>query len=182
MSFGKTYLVLRDSRAVVVSSQDVPAPVASSPSVSVSTPKTLSIPKIGVVSQVEPVGQDMQGEMDVPKSAAGVGWYNLGPKPGEVGSAVIDGHLDDIYGRPAVFWDLDRLSANDEMSVTDNAGKEYKFVVVDKQSYPFDRFPLEKVFDTNDKPRLNLITCEGVWNPASRNYSNRLVVYARLKG
>lgn len=151
------------------------------PQAVVSEPVTISIPSIGVTASVESVGEDSQGRMDVPQRAADVAWYNLGPKPGQIGSAVMSGHLDDISGRPAVFWDLAKLSVGDEITITDKSGKEYRFVVTDKQSYPFDQLPLEKVFNTNDKPRLNLITCEGNWNPETRNYSNREVVYAELR-
>lgn len=146
----------------------------------VTEPQTLQIPKINVSAVVEPVGQDSEGKMDVPKGVFNVGWYNLGYKPGEEGSAVMAGHLDTITGAPAVFYYIGQLSAGDEVIVTDKDGKSYTFEVTSVQSYPFDQVPLQEIFASRDKPRLNLITCVGTWDTGTRNYSNRLVVYTEL--
>lgn len=40
---------------------------------------------------------------------------------------------------------------------------------------------LEEVFAKTDGKYLNLITCEGVFDRASRNYSDRLVVFTELQ-
>ncbi|MCL4366235.1 class F sortase [Patescibacteria group bacterium] len=155
--------------------------VTEAPKEQILPPKTITIPKIGVDAVVEQVGEDSSGKMDVPKKSADVGWYSLGYKPGEKGSAVLDGHLDTVTGAPAVFYDIDKLEIGDQVIVTDEAGKTLIFEVVSVQSYPFDQVPLQEVFGSSDKPKLNLITCTGVWNTGSRNYSNRLVVYTELK-
>lgn len=144
-------------------------------------PKNISIPKINVNAAVESVGEDSSGKMDVPKGVFNAGWYNLGYKPGEKGSAVMAGHLDTVTGAPAVFYNIDKLQAGDKVIITDRSGKNLTFEVTDVQTYPFDKVPLQEVFGSNDKPRLNLITCTGVWNTGSRNYSNRLVVYTELR-
>lgn len=145
-------------------------------------PQTLSIPKINVVASVEPVGEDNQGRMDVPTHADNVGWYRLGYKPGEKGSAVMDGHLDTVTGAPAVFYSIGQLSEGDQIIVTDKNGKNLTFEVTNIQTYPFDQVPLKAVFGPSEKPMLNLITCVGTWDVGSRNYSSRLVVYTQLKG
>lgn len=98
-----------------------------------------------------------------------------------IGSAVIDGHYDRATGAPAVFYNLNKLAAGDKIIVSDDSGHDLTFVVTDKELYPFDNFPLQKVFNTTDQPRLNLITCDGVWNSTAHNYSQRLVVYATLQ-
>lgn len=144
------------------------------------SPQTLIIPKIDVAAQVESVGEDSKGNMDVPKKAEDVGWYSFGYKTGEKGSVVLAGHLDDVYGRPAVFWNLSKLERGDEILVTDEAGKEFKYIVTGKEIYPYDQFPLREVFMSNDKPRLNLITCQGKFDKSSKKYSHRIVVYSEL--
>lgn len=151
------------------------------PKEEVLPPRAIVIPKIGVEAVVEQVGEDSSGKMDVPQEADNVGWYSLGYKPGEKGSAVLDGHLDTATGAPAVFYDIDKLEVGDQVIVTDEAGKDLTFEVISAQTYPFDQVPLGEVFGSSDKPKLNLITCTGVWNTGSRNYSNRLVVYTKLK-
>lgn len=144
-------------------------------------PQTLTIPKINLQAAVEAVGEDNLGRMDVPEKVDDVGWYKLGYKPGEKGSAVMDGHLDTATGAPAAFYYIDQLAVGDQVIVTDKNGKNFNFEVTRVQSYPFDQLPLQEVFASNDKPRLNLITCAGTWNSGSRNYSNRLVIYTELK-
>ncbi|OGE26601.1 hypothetical protein A3C26_04335 [Candidatus Daviesbacteria bacterium RIFCSPHIGHO2_02_FULL_39_12] len=130
---------------------------------------------------MEPVGEDAGGKMDVPKLVENVGWYNLGYKAGEKGSAVIAGHFDTVNGAPAVFYYLSQLTKGDEVIVTDKNGKNYIFKVEKSVSYPVDQAPLEEIFAVNDKPRLNLITCFGTWDAGSKNYTNRLVVYTELE-
>jgi sortase (surface protein transpeptidase) len=144
-------------------------------------PVSFAIPSLGIDTAVESVGMDAQGRMGVPQNPANVAWYNLGYKPGDKGSAVIAGHLDDVNLQPAVFWNVMKLNTGDEIIVRDSAGKELKFKVVDKQLYPYNQFPLEQVFNSTDKPRLNLITCQGEFNQASQNYTQRGVVYAELE-
>lgn len=147
----------------------------------ISKPQTLTIPKINVEAKVEEVGEDKEGKMDVPKGVFNVGWYNLGYKPGERGSAVFAGHLDTVTGAPAVFYYIRNLSPGDEVIVTDQEGKKRVFEVTKVQSYPFNQVPLDLVFGPSDKPKLNLITCVGTWDVGTRNYSERLVVYTEQR-
>lgn len=152
----------------------------TTPQVSSGLPKNIKIPKMGVNASFEYVGLDSAGRMDVPKQWTTVGWYKLGYRIGDNGSAVVTGHLDTSTGAPAVFWSLGKLSAGDEITVTDTQNKIYKFRVYETQFYPWDGFPLQRVFGTAGKPGLNLITCTGTWSKNTSNYSQRVVVYSEL--
>lgn len=163
-----------------VTTSQTPAPVVEQ-KIEIAEPLNISIPKINVSADIESVGQDSEGKMDVPEGVFNVGWYNLGFKPGEKGSAVMAGHLDTITGAPAVFYNISKLQAGDRIIVTDKKGKTLNFEVSGVQSYAFDKVPLQEVFTSTDKPRLNLITCVGTWDVGTRNYSERLVVYTELK-
>lgn len=145
----------------------------------VAEPISVNIPKIEVHASVESVGMDNQGRMDVPKNEWNVAWYNLGVKPGEKGNAVMAGHLDSQIG-PAVFYNLTNLQAGDLIIVTDKNNRTYTYRVTTEAIYRFDQFPLQEVFGATDKSRLNLITCGGIFNGVTRNYSNRVVVYSEL--
>lgn len=147
-----------------------------------AVPRLVQIPKLGISATIQPVGMDDAGKMGVPSTWTDVGWYQLGFKPGEKGSAVLDGHLDDTSGAPAVFWYIKDLQPGDQIIVTDNNNAQYTFVVKQTTSYPYNGAPMQQIFDTTDKPRLNLITCDGTWDRATHNYSNRTVVYAVLQG
>lgn len=154
----------------------VPTQSAQGPGV----PVTISIPKINVNAHVESVGMDSEGRMGVPTNSMETAWYSPGFKPGMNGSAVIDGHLDLATGAPAVFWNLKMLVAGDTILVTEDNGKKYTFGVTQIVKYPDNNFPIKEVFAATDVPMLNLITCNGTWDQASKNYSDRLVVYSKL--
>lgn len=145
-----------------------------------AVPVHITIPAINVDTAVGSVGMDSQGRMDVPKTSDDTAWYDLGFKPGEKGSAVIDGHLDKVTGAPAVFWNLKNLQSGDKITITDAHNQSYTFVVTSVMQYPWNDFPLQQVFNTTDKPRLNLITCSGTWDEGTHNYSTRTVVYSEL--
>lgn len=171
--------------AVTETREQVPNPEVLSlpeaaPASQISEPQNLSIPAINVSAFVEEVGEDAQGKMDVPKGVFNAGWYNLGFKPGENGNAVMAGHLDTATGAPAVFYSVGSLKKGDQVIVTAKDGKNLTFEVTEVKTYPFDKVPLKEIFGPSDKPKLNLITCVGVWDIGTRNYSERLVVYAEL--
>lgn len=164
----------------VVESAEVTPEEQISPTTVISEPITFSIPKIQVNTHVESVGLDADKNMDVPKEAANVGWYNLGVKPGEKGNAVLAGHFDDPNGDPAVFYELDSLEEGDTVEVTDENNVTYVFTVTHKESYAVDEFPISTVFGASDKEMLNLITCEGTFDKSAATYSHRLVVFTEL--
>lgn len=143
----------------------------------------LIIPAIGVSAPVEAVGRDAQGHMQVPQANPweGVGWYQLGVAPGQSGSAVIDGHLDRPGGTAAVFWNLHKLHAGDEVRVEDSKGHTLRFRVYKIESYEPTDAPLKQIFNDTSGTYLNLITCAGQWNPAQHQTTQRLVVYTRLE-
>jgi len=157
------------------------ADAVSNPPQVIYVPKLLSIPKIGVNATIVAVGLDSQNRMDVPNNFVDVGWYNLGYKPGEKGSAVLDGHSDNFHGDPAVFYKLDQLSKGDQIIVADQTGKQYTYIVTDNEVYPYDQLPLQQIFASHDQARLNLITCHGQWDNLTQTYNQRTVIYSTLQ-
>ena len=144
----------------------------------IGLPSRLKIPSIGVDAHVEHVQTDAAGRMDVPKNSDNVAWYTPGYAPGQTGSAVISGHLDRRGGGRAVFWDLEKIKAGDELIVIDTEGNELKFKVTRTQIYNDKDFPLHEVFNQHGTPYLNLITCEG--NFINGAYDKRLVVFSEM--
>jgi LPXTG-site transpeptidase (sortase) family protein len=115
--------------------------------------------------------------MGVPTGPTSTAWFDLGPRPGEDGSAVIAGHEGWKDGMRAVFDDLYQLHIGDEVYVKDEEGATTTFVVHGIRTYDQNR-DASDVFSSNDgKAHLNLITCEGTWNATEKSYSNRLVVF-----
>src|SRR5258708_18541677 len=102
--------LLHEKRSLRTSIRSTPAPL-------VGVPIELQIPKIQVNAYVEEVGLDAQKRMDIPTKVIDVAWYKLGYKPGEKGSAVIDGHYDTVTGAGAVFYNLGKLTSGDNVVV-----------------------------------------------------------------
>lgn len=141
-------------------------------------PVRLQIPKIRVDAIIESVGLTSQGAVDVPKGPINTAWYNLGPRPGETGSAVITGHYG-VWknGTPTVFNNLSKLRKGDKVYVKDKKGTTLTFSVREIRKYD-PSADAQDVFISNDgKAHLNLVTCEGLWNKASKSYPKRLVVF-----
>jgi sortase (surface protein transpeptidase) len=143
-------------------------------------PIELKIPKIGVDAQIDTVGVDRTGAMATPTTPFRVGWYGLGVLPGDLGNAVIDGHLDSAVYGAAVFWRLGDLRPGDPIQVRMPNNRTLTFVVEKSAVYPYNDAPLNDIFGPSNDARLNLITCNGIFDRSSKNYNRRLVVYAKL--
>lgn len=141
-------------------------------------PTKLLIPSINLVANLESVGVTNSGAMDVPIGRDNGAWFNLGPRPGEIGSSVIDGHYGFwINGEPAVFNNLNKLNKGDLIRVVENNNMVVSFAVVDLKIYTPSQSD-KNIFESSDNlSHLNIITCQGIWNPANKTYSSRLVVF-----
>ncbi len=143
----------------------------------VTRPVYLSIPVIGVHTRLITLGLTAQGTLQVPSSTSVAGWYTGSPRPGQVGSAIIAGHIDSYLG-PGVFFRLRLLRPGDRVYVRHANGTLAVFRVYAEHSYAKDRFPTQKVYGPAPDPELRLITCGGVFDAAIGSYLNNVVVYA----
>ena len=168
-----------------------PAPAASFPSPSTSVPAApvgdlspahLSIPSIGVSRDLLRLGLNKDRTVQVPSSrdADSPGWYRLGPSPGQIGSAVILGHVDSVRG-PAVFYELRTLVAGDKVDVRLRDGAVAHFAGEGVVTYPNEKFLARKVYGSHGYPALQLVTCGGKYDPET-GYEANVVVYTRLVG
>lgn len=147
-------------------------------SINFGLPVRLTIPVINVNAGIQSLGVTPQGTMEVPDNAVDVGWFKIGPRPGEKGSAVMAGHLDGKNDEKGVFIDLYKLKVGDKLSVVDDKGKTVTFAVTESRIY--DPGYADEVFSGNDSARLNLITCDGLWNGTKKSYDKRLVVFTNI--
>lgn len=135
----------------------------------------LKIPKIGVNAVIKSMGVTSDGFMLVPGNRFDVGWFNLGARPGQTGNAVIGGH-NRWASEPGVFANLNQLKIGDVLSVVDEKGVSTSFMVKDMRI--FDATDTNSgVFDSDSGVHLNLITCTGTWDPSTKTYTKRLVVF-----
>ena len=157
-------------------------PDYTKPPVTVGQPTTLAIPAIAASAPILPVGLDPVGNMAAPTTATDTAWYAPGVRPGQPGNAAIAGHVDFASVGPAVFWDLQRLTIGAEIFVTDDAGQRRRFLVTEIENYPAEQAPLERIFGPTAGVNLNLISCLGNFDPVTRAYDRRIVVYTRWDG
>lgn len=141
-------------------------------------PEKISIPAIDVEASALHLGVNDKGEMEVPDTIEDVSWFEPGYKPGENGRAVIAGHVDGIAG-PAVFWDLAKLEAGDEITV-EGGGERKVFRVYAMESVQLELADVQSIFGYRSSPELVLITCSGDYDHNRGTREERLVIYAEL--
>lgn len=144
----------------------------------VAVPVRLIVPVLHIRAVIEQVGVAPSGQMAVPDNAVDVGWFKLGPHPGQKGSAVIAGHFDSPNGEPGVFMNLYTLKKGDRVFVEYNDGESVGFTVRESRIYPSGY--ADEVFASTDSAHLNLITCDGLWDGMNKSYSKRLVVFTDI--
>lgn len=160
--------------------KETPGTKTSEPLKEVLIPRKLIIDGIGLTAEIEPVGVDKNGHMEMPSNPWLVGWYKYGATLEEKGNIVIGGHLDSKTG-PAIFYRLASLAIGDEIIVVDQKNEKHSFFVIKKETYDEDKFPSEEIFAAGDKKRLNLITCRGRFDRIKQGYNKRIVVFTEPK-
>jgi sortase (surface protein transpeptidase) len=153
------------------------APPQSAAPAAVASPVSLTIPLIGVKTNLIRLGLQSDGALQVPSTTAVAGWYTGSPRPGGIGSAVIVGHVDSLSG-PGVFYRLPKLSPGDKIYVRRADGTMVLFRVTKVQTYQKDHFPTQSVYGPTPDAELRLITCGGTFDSTTGHYLSNIVVYA----
>jgi hypothetical protein len=152
------------------------------PSLARSMPVSVRIRAIGVDSTLLHLGLNPDGTIQVPSlqtSAAKAAWYKYSATPGQIGSSVIEGHVDSTRG-PAVFFRLGALHPGNTIEVTLADGITAVFRVTGVREYAKARFPARTIYGAADFAALRLITCGGAFDYATGHYLSSTVVFASL--
>jgi hypothetical protein len=164
-----------------------PAPViqAATPSTgtvstgSTSPPVSVAVPSVGLTSSLVPIGVDTTGALVPPADYGQAGWFDAGVAPGQVGPAVLAGHVDSRSG-PAVFYRLEDIEVGAQVQVGRADGSTLTFQVTRVAEYPKSAFPTDEVYGPTVDAQLRLITCGGEFDRSRRSYVDNVVVYASL--
>jgi hypothetical protein len=173
--------------------QHAPAPVAAAagkigpggakvPVLHQSLPVSVAIPAIGVQSRLLHLGRNQDGTMQVPNlttSANEAAWYKYSVTPGQIGTAVIEGHVDSYQG-PAVFFRLGALRPGNHINVTLADGITAVFRVTGVREYVKAEYPANTIYAPADYAALRVITCGGDFDSATGHYLSSVVVFASL--
>ena len=143
----------------------------------VARPVSLTIPLIGVKTNLITLGLAAGGAMQVPSTSTVAGWFTGSPRPGAVGSSIIVGHVDSKSG-PGIFFRLPELKKGDDVYVKRSDGTTAEFRVTEVQTYPKDHFPTDTVYGPTPDAELRLITCGGAFDSTTHHYLSNIIVYA----
>ncbi|OXS32378.1 class F sortase [Streptomyces sp. XY006] len=154
----------------------------AAPALPPSPPDRIRIPAIRVDAPLTGLGLTGSGSLDVPPAARAnlAGWYEAGTTPGERGTAIVAGHVDNAEG-PAVFYGLGALRKGSTIEVDRRDGSVAVFTVDAVEAYAAKDFPDEKVYGAARRPELRVITCGGAYSRAT-GYQGNVVVFAHLTG
>jgi len=144
-----------------------------------STPRRLVIDALGLDADVETVNLAGDGTLATPRDVLHVGWYAQSSLPGELGPAVIVGHVDSADG-PAVFARLGELETGDSVTVVGADGSSISYTVSSVTRHPKESFPIEAVYGGSPEASLRLITCGGPFERGT-GYTANVVVAAVAK-
>ncbi|GGV13341.1 class F sortase [Streptomyces griseoflavus] len=152
------------------------------PALPPSPPLRVRIPAIDVDAPLTGLGLTATGSLDVPPADVAnlAGWYEAGTTPGERGTAIVAGHVDNAEG-PAVFYSLGALRKGSTVEVDRRDGGVAVFTVDAVEVYDAEDFPDTRVYGAADRPELRVITCGGGWSRTT-GYRGNVVVYAHLTG
>ncbi|GAC1381708.1 MAG: hypothetical protein NVSMB43_22850 [Pseudarthrobacter sp.] len=167
--------------AAAASTPPALVPPALAAALPASIPVRVEVPSIGVDAALTPLGKQANGEVQTPSGEPGSpgGWYQDSPTPGQTGSAVILGHVNATNSDVCLFYRLHELAPGQTITVTRADHTAAVFTVDKVDVYHKSTFPTVKVYQNADGPEVRLITCGG-FNPATREYLDNTVVYARL--
>ncbi|MFC8127642.1 class F sortase [Streptomyces sp. NPDC057302] len=153
---------------------------SAAPALPPSPPDRIRIPAIRVDAPLMGLGLTRQGSLDVPppKKTNLAGWYESGTTPGETGTAIVAGHVDNADG-PSVFYDLGGLTRGRTIEIERRDGSVAVFTVDANEVYDAKKFPDDKVYGAADRPELRVITCGGSYSRKT-GYQGNVVVFAHL--
>ncbi|MFI0943181.1 class F sortase [Streptomyces sp. NPDC021020] len=147
-----------------------------------SVPTRLTIASIGVDTPLTGLGLQADGSVEVPPVAAHApaGWYRESPTPGQLGPAVILGHVTVGKYGDGVFVRLAELKPGARVTVRRADGTDAAFTVYAVRTVAKDRFPTGDVYGDTTRPELRLITCGGP--RTGSGYRDNVVVFASFDG
>jgi LPXTG-site transpeptidase (sortase) family protein len=145
-----------------------------------AAPDRVSIPAIRVDAPMVPVGLDSDGWVGAPppEDPNLAGWFTGAVSPGEKGTAVVVGHVDNKQG-PAVFYGLGALKKGNRVEIRRKDGKTAVFEIYGIEVFEKSNFPGDRVYGSKGTPELRVITCGGGFSKQS-GYAGNVVAFARL--
>jgi len=154
-------------------------PVAAAPVSGAGRPVAIRIPSLGVESSLENLTLGEHGQLLAPMDFDVAGWFMDGPAPGEIGPAIIAGHVDS-YAGPAIFYRLSELADGEQVIIETETGASLTFTITGRMQSANATFPTSDVYSNVPRAELRLITCAGYFDRSIRRYTDNLILFATL--
>ncbi len=170
--------------SAAVDALDRPVPDPDNEVLKASQPIAMRLDRLKISSPLIHAGLKPDGSPVVPEgeNVDKASWLTTSRTPGERGTAVVLGHYDSVKSGPSVFYRLSEARAGDTIEVDRADGTTAVFRVDAVETIDRENYPDQKVYGMRDYAALNLITCSGEWDEATRSYRQNTVVFARLIG
>ncbi|MEU1281371.1 class F sortase [Streptomyces sp. NPDC005805] len=169
----------RPAPAAAAPDRAAPLPPSAAP-LPHAVPRRVAVPSAGIDAPVAPVGLDADGWVAAPppERAGTAGWYTGAVSPGQRGTAVVVGHVDNDAG-PAVFYALGSLKPGTRVEVARADGRTAVFALYAVELFPQQGFPARSVYADGPRAEIRLITCGGAYSPRD-GYTGNVVASGRL--
>lgn len=147
----------------------------------VPAPTAISLPTIDAQSDLVRLGVNPDKTVQVPDvhTPEQAGWFAFSSKPGDVGPAVILGHVDGDH-KPGIFYHLKNLKPGDDVVITRADGSKLTYDITKVWKADKDKFPTDEVYGNTEGSELRLITCGGEWVGGEYGYANNIIADAVL--
>jgi hypothetical protein len=154
-------------------------------------PASVDVPRIGAHSTLLTIGLNPDGSFQTPdeKHPQQATFYCIpapapqlcssGVLPGQLGPAVILGHIDGNKQK-GLFHDLPAMQIGDDITVTLEDGTVLTYVTYRILTKAKTEFPSSVVYGDTMGPELRLITCSGKFLSGKVGYADNTVVFAVL--
>ncbi len=149
-------------------------------SVAPDMPRFISIPKLNVKARILQVGLDKTDTLRAPSNVHDAGWFTGSAKPGSTsGAAVIDGHVSGPT-QHGIFYDAKKLTKGDTIEIEKGDGTKVTYRVVSAETKNTTDIDMAQATESveSGKHGLNIISCAGKYNKTTKQYEQRIVVYA----
>jgi len=143
-------------------------------------PLSITIANADIEGYIQKVGVDQNKDITAPNNVNLAGWFTDSVLPGGLGLSIIDGHVDGRTQR-GIFHNLKQVKVGDEVIITYGDKSTKTFTVFATHSLASDD-SASSLFNQDPKvvSQLNIITCTGKYDTASKEYRQRLIVSAKL--
>jgi len=145
-------------------------------------PRYIKIPEIGVYARIKQTGITKNGAVAAPSNINDVSWFNESARPGNPnGSSLLLGHVSG-WTASGVFKKIDKLTAGSRIEIDKGSGEKLMYEVTRTEKVPVDQLDMSKILASEvvGEHDLKLITCGGKYDRESKEYTDRVIVYAKF--